>query len=506
LARACAIQRAQPTNSLRSVALAAFGASATFSRRQSRRRATFPGPLAAMPLPQHLIAIEAGRRNFQPVSALLSRVFGASYAADDFGTPYAFRWIPDRWRRRPPTLPQVKPDARCIHGSFPAQRYLRTHPDAHLAFWLRHPVEFVAASYAQTKLRPVPATPLGRATLRGKLDLAGYAELSAMRNNQSRLLNGLPLERANFIGLAERCEESFHLFRRMHEVADWPRLSMELGPARAEFSPELGWHPVPEPLSADLRSHIEALNARDMDLYRRAEARFDDLCRSHGVAGPMPSAFAAPEDSSPLVFVHIQKTAGRTFIAYLRRIYGDGLHVTTAGDPWGDVPAGMACIAGHFFANRFRRRFPKARLVAWFRDPVERAISGYEYWMREPDMDNTLSRYMVESKISLEKWMDLGNAQNWQQHMMQDVPVENLAFVGITEEYERGLRLFERIFDLPAQPNLAGTNVNPRKPLGAKYDVEPRLRRKLEGVNFRDRELYERAKQRFHALCAQYGV
>lgn len=150
---------------------------------------------------------------------------------------------------------------KCIHGHFAASGYHALLPDARYAFWLREPVErLISLYYAhQKQLKP------GQEAY-GSMDLLEYAQQPEMRNVQSAMVEGIPEESILFVGISERFNESLERFATA--VGASPpaaRLLLNANPAK----PAIG--------DPAVREEIAALNASDVELYRKALARLDAM-------------------------------------------------------------------------------------------------------------------------------------------------------------------------------------------------------------------------------------
>jgi hypothetical protein len=101
--------------------------------------------------------------------------------------------------------------------------------------------------------------------------------------------------------------------------------------------------------------------------------------------------------SSPLVFIHIPKTGGVSVREMFSRWYGRNLllHYDNPAGRFPSIasadapePARPLAVFGHFNARRgfgVERNYPGAgQFVTIFRDPWERAISGYFYRRNDP--------------------------------------------------------------------------------------------------------------------------
>ncbi len=219
-----------------------------------------------------------------------------------------------------------------------------------------------------------------------------------------------------------------------------------------------------------------------------------------------------------IVSVHVPKTGGETFRdilealteGHLQRDYADRplapmsirqrLRLATARP---HLESDTRAVHGHFIATKYWRRYPEARYMAWFREPVERLASHYHYWKRQPDRRNPTCQKLIEEGLSLEAFAALPEMRDVHARFLGEVPAESLAFVGITERYDDSIDLFRRAF-YPALPaTTERVNANPERE-GDRYDLDRATRRSIEDLNAADVELYRAALARFEQLLSQY--
>ena len=221
-----------------------------------------------------------------------------------------------------------------------------------------------------------------------------------------------------------------------------------------------------------------------------------------------------------IVSIHVPKTGGETFRdileelteGHLQRDYGDRplapmsvrqrLRLATARP---HLEPGTRAVHGHFIATKYWRRYPDARYMAWFREPVERLASHYYYWKRKPDRKNPTCARLIEEDLSLEAFAALPEMRDVQARFLGEVPPERLAFVGITERYDESIDLFRRAFypELPASAER--TNANPERG-GDHYDLDPSVRATIAGLNSADVTLYEAASAASRSSSAEHPV
>ena len=221
-----------------------------------------------------------------------------------------------------------------------------------------------------------------------------------------------------------------------------------------------------------------------------------------------------------IVSVHVPKTGGISFREILEELaeghiqhdYDDRPLAPTS--PWQrlrrafrkpTLAPGTRIVHGHFVATKYWRVHPDARYLAWFREPVERLVSHYHYWQREPDPQNATCRRLLEEKLSLPEFAAIAEMRNVHSRFLGEVPVETLAFAGITEAYDTSLELFRRAFCPEREIEGAQRNANPERK-GERYDLEPDLRQHLAELNREDMALHERALARHRELLEIHGL
>jgi len=230
-----------------------------------------------------------------------------------------------------------------------------------------------------------------------------------------------------------------------------------------------------------------------------------------------------------LISIHIPKTGGETFKSLLKSRFGEHYGedyegaITLATCPlrssyWKcrfnlihsfrtkNLPGG--CLHGHFLGVKYRAYLRKAKFAAWFRNPVDRVVSHFEYWRRAEAMEIEIWEKVRSGDISLEQFVEIPEFQNTQYYFVKGIGVDNLDFVGITERFDQSLMLFDRILGFTADENervVERENFNPSRMTGA-YTLKDELRDKIEKLNCLDMEIYKQALDRHLDLCLRHGV
>jgi hypothetical protein len=219
-----------------------------------------------------------------------------------------------------------------------------------------------------------------------------------------------------------------------------------------------------------------------------------------------------------IVSVHVPKTAGRSFLAFLQETLGEArIRRDWSGGP--RIEGGMGpvagllqdvrgrlvrvrnqlngnafdCIHGHFVASKYASL--RAPMVAWVRDPVERVVSHHAFFQRYRDERNRHS-LAVQHGLSLLDFAALPRMRNLQSRYL-DAPLERFALIGRTEHFDEDLIRVAAALELPMRHS-PRANANPGKS-GAHYDLSAAARARILDLNRADAQLYDRVRDRFHA-------
>ena len=228
-----------------------------------------------------------------------------------------------------------------------------------------------------------------------------------------------------------------------------------------------------------------------------------------------------------IISIHIPKTGGTTFVDVLRKYVQEVLYLDYGLEPLAPTALfrqgklitapfesivndleslpGRSVIHGHFPAKKVHDLFPNAVYVTWLRDPVERVISNYLYWQRSDIPGDRRWEQVTAQNMSLEQFAQLDFARDLQEAFLSPLAVEEFDFIGITEEYDRSLELFRRLFCLDTRLDATAQNDNPNRQ-GKFYDLDPEVRKKIRLLNERDVHTYVDGVRRFRYLCEQVGL
>jgi hypothetical protein len=227
-----------------------------------------------------------------------------------------------------------------------------------------------------------------------------------------------------------------------------------------------------------------------------------------------------------LISLHIPKTGGQSFLRSLealaegdviqdyhnrplvegfveRRLRHGGIDLVRLREIAGRLErtTGWVIVHGHFLAGKYRSVFPEARYICWIRDPVQRVCSHYAYWKYNSTKMKGVPEHL---KPGLIEFATQERIRNMQTRFLCQTRLEAFDFVGITQEFDRSMRLFHAWSGttLPAFKPL-NQNAN-RNASGYRLDAETRAR--IEEVNSEDMDLYSCAIIQYEKLCSEHGI
>lgn len=217
-----------------------------------------------------------------------------------------------------------------------------------------------------------------------------------------------------------------------------------------------------------------------------------------------------------IVSVHIPKTAGTSFGAGLEQMFGARLLLDYADRPLSSAPRDVNereqsrericrdpfsyirdydAVHGHFCASKYFPLREQAQFAFFFRDPVARTVSHYYQWQRDLTAPNELAKSIRSGKLTLEQFSAVPEMRHLYRIFLDGLDIERLAFVGLTEAYDRSIELFNTIFgvELPSQKLNIGSLPND-KPSRTTSNA-------IAASQEENAKIYETARRRFDVLC-----
>ena len=193
-----------------------------------------------------------------------------------------------------------------------------------------------------------------------------------------------------------------------------------------------------------------------------------------------------------IVFVHQGKSGGASFVKSLHDVFGSE-HMYRDLDQkktWGKqrwirfveqrlekhwryrALSAYQAIYGHFSPEKYRKAFPNALYITFFRDPIQQLVSLYYYWQRSPRHENMNPdrKTLLEKELTLIEFAELMSKPKNINEYISLYRIDNFDFIGITEAYESSIELLSKMYLQGLGIKQVQKNINPDKPLGNKYE------------------------------------
>jgi hypothetical protein len=218
-----------------------------------------------------IVSIHVTKTAGTSFGAALKREFGDRFMHDD--EDWAGYKSPEADARRAANAARMRArrDALLekfdvIHGHFAPEKFAGLFPSSDFVAFLRDPFQQAISHYEFLRRQP-PAIdhPAVREFHAAAMTLEDFIAWEAMKNPQLQLVGTFAIEDFAMIGLTEQFSRSVALFNHMFGCA--------LAEAFENSNPAGSGYPIDD----DLRRHIARHRAEDIDLYRRAQARFARL-------------------------------------------------------------------------------------------------------------------------------------------------------------------------------------------------------------------------------------
>lgn len=208
---------------------------------------------------------------------------------------------------------------------------------------------------------------------------------------------------------------------------------------------------------------------------------------------------------SPIYFVHIPKTAGTSFRKAAEEYYSTP-KVVYDYSPGSEETSSLilkwvyeevdwlGCyhalelakidfMSGHVHARKYIHLFGIAQTVTFLRDPVQRVVSEYYHFVRHNGYQGDLASFYRKPQFI-----------NRQTKMFQNVPLEGIGFLGLTEEYEASLAMLNKRYGV-AIPSVA-MNMG-RKDTYNCYELPDYQLEEIRMLNQDDVKFYRKAANLF---------
>lgn len=175
-----------------------------------------------------------------------------------------------------------------------------------------------------------------------------------------------------------------------------------------------------------------------------------------------------PEPTSPLLFIHIPKTAGTSFKNAAIKYVGEDFLTKYYGVKSSESSSWVSELVvsnnysslyrqlkernskfyiGHMHAMPSASVFPILNVATIMRHPVAQVMSHYNHFVRWLDYKGTIVEYITSKQF-----------KNIQSRITSPLPISLVGFIGITEDYNNSLSIFNRMYDYHLEPLRSNVN------------------------------------------------
>lgn len=229
-----------------------------------------------------------------------------------------------------------------------------------------------------------------------------------------------------------------------------------------------------------------------------------------------------------IAFLHMLKAGGTTLRRLLEDVYQDGLVTDYDDIPMSNRPQHVLqrrrryqalhsqglnpdpqIVFGHFVLSKYRGLNQRLQFATMFRDPVPRVVSHYFHYLRNIGLDRN---EILPVGLTLEEFARLPKYRDMYPYLLGDLLIDELDYVGITEEFEASVALFFKIFPHESAEEIVNKAAVLRLNQASEYDDAMAYLREqdlFDNIRWAQRlneKMYSEAKTRFNALCREHGV
>jgi len=169
-----------------------------------------------------------------------------------------------------------------------------------------------------------------------------------------------------------------------------------------------------------------------------------------------------------------------------------------------ELEAKYDVIHGHFHADKYAGLFGSEQFVAFFREPYQQALAHYYFLQRNPQRDHPEERIFHENRMTLLDYLSWDAFYDQQSQYLGAIPLEDFTMVGLSNQFARGLTLFNATFGSSLGPErFVNVNTHRQNP---DYEIELEAHKAVKKYRARDIELYRRAVELFERQARKAGV
>jgi len=206
-----------------------------------------------------------------------------------------------------------------------------------------------------------------------------------------------------------------------------------------------------------------------------------------------------------ILFIHIPKTAGTSFRVAAEKYFGEDNtfydYSAKASETSPEILENVykkndlyslyrsleqrfqSFLSGHFSANKYAPLYDVLNIVTFVREPVRQVLSHYNHFKNNYGYDKGLLEFAKEERF-----------RNVQSRNLQTIDVRLYGFVGLTEEYNKSIDLFNTLYDT-ALPHM---HMNEKSSNSLSInDMKEKDIEMIKKLNMQDIELYNTVKRQF---------
>lgn len=180
-----------------------------------------------------------------------------------------------------------------------------------------------------------------------------------------------------------------------------------------------------------------------------------------------------------IISVHVPKTAGTSFAVWLGSVFGNGQLVRDYADrpidpksemnvdPAGflarygaarRLPEGATAVHGHFWVKKYER-IENAIRITFLRDPIERMISHYYFWLNAPGDGHSLHQRVLDEGMGLLDFARLPQMRGfYRDYFFRDVNMAEFDFIGDMSFFDEELGRLEALLGVRGARATVGQN------------------------------------------------
>ena len=214
-----------------------------------------------------------------------------------------------------------------------------------------------------------------------------------------------------------------------------------------------------------------------------------------------------------IISIHIPKTGGRSFHEILKQVYGQSLdqrfekhHFFPDKDKDDTVivklPDGIKGIHGHLNIKQVKHIIDKdnPKVITWVRNPVDRVISNYYYFMKRIREGDTPERQQDKISYSLLEYAAQPKRRNRISMILEGIDLKDFFFIGVMEQFDHDIQILSNLMGWPQDMGVPHINDSSsfkhNNDCTTQYDdIDEAMRMTLANLNDADMLLYAEIKK-----------